>query len=471
MPPQRASQLVWLGDLGDGKSKSSSDFHKYVTPNKEAAAHPTVQSCLRQLETREGLSEGAYSGEERLLGQGNRIRALALIEPIARHTCLLPMTEEETAQYQVWRVLGRQELEGKIYWFHVRKVESLLHDVDVQDVATLYRGRAFSLMSEDWAHALFTAEQLGITVEDFTCWQSYSGNTIPRVILRVPKAFAHLVLSKTWSRLAVPDLRSEGFSFLAGWPGLRDLEYRQKVESGLVDLQLAFMITSFSDMCSEPPPLVGVPCLSSSAGRSQLLETLQEVAAALSGSERHTQVLANVYRSARAVQALSDDHLICYEDKREGTKLKFSLMDMLNCFRVAGLLHADEDLREVLELSVQVCLPSSVAREAVAFIRGNDAGRMKVPSKATLSRCRGRVDVAWMLFVRKRIANMIHQQGLKVFIQTDATWQAGLEYQCTLANFVACTDLFDLFKDRSQVSCAVSSCKLMLSIMVRVLIS
>ena len=144
---------------------------------------------------------------------------------------------------------------------------------------------------------------------------------------------------------------------------------------------------------------------------------------------------------------MSDELLVCQQDRAVGGSRKYSVLDMLNCFRIAGLLHADEDLREVLGLACQVCLAPSLAAEAVAFIQGKSGETMKVPSKAALSRCRGRVDVAWMLHTRKRLDSLI-QNGLKVFVQTDATWQGGLEYQCTLAHFVAFDALLPLHEDR-----------------------
>ena len=457
-------QVVWLASLGDGFCKVALSTKRFARPNKAASEHSIVQSCLRGLEESEGLSQGTYSGDGGHLASGNTIIAVALIEPIAQHTCLLPMSEEEQAQYQVWRCLAQSELEGSLYWFRVLKVEPLAIPVEVDDAVGILkvRGYAFSLMSADWAAALFTEQQLQVSCNEFNIWQSFSDNKVPRIVLRLPKPFVFLVVSRAWSRLAVPDICiSGGFSFLAGWPNTRDIERHEKCESGLLDLQRRFVHTAFSRLLSKAEPLeVEGPRLSlyDSAGREQLLQTLRDVAASVSGNP---DLLDKVYNSARMVQAMSDEVLVhrfghAKEPGLKGQKRsrKYDLMDMLHCYRIAGMLHSDKDLRDVFSLSCQVCLPPGLAREATSFIDGSNTDEMAVPSKSTLSRCHGRIDIAWMLHVRKRISRMMEQRGLRVFIQTDATWQGGLEYQCTLANFVAKDDLLLLHKDRCLLACA-----------------
>ena len=460
--------------MGDGFCKVAFSNKRWAMPNRAASDHSVVQSCLRALEEHEGLAEGTYSGDGGYLGSGNTIIAVALIEPIARHICLLPMSEEEKAQYQVWRCLAQADLEGSLYWFRVLKVEPLAVPVAVDKAVSFYRGNAFSLTSEEWAATLFTVPQLGVSCDEFNIWQSFSEDKVPRLVLRLPKPFVFLVASRAWSRLAVPDIDT-GFSFLAGWPTTRSIQRYEKCESGLQDLQRGFVHTAFSQLLSEEESLPEGPRISlhNSAGREQLLQTLQDVASAVSGN---IDLLKKVYSSARMVQDMSDEILVfqhghAKEPGRGQRSHKYDLLDMLHCYRLAGLLHSDRDLKEVFSLSCQVCLPPAAAREAIAFIEGSATDEMAVPSKSTLSRCHGRVDVAWMLHVRKRISRLIEQRGLRVFVQTDATWQGGLEY-----HFVAQDDLRLLHKDSCLLrvqfrhcSCKRPSLKFLLLLLVAAL--
>ena len=185
------------------------------------------------LESQQGLGDGAYSSDGRLSGPGNVINSIALLEPIARHTCLLHLSQEEQAQYQVWRVLAREELEGALYWFRVVKIEPLPAAVEVQRVASVHKGRAFSLVSEEWANTLFTPQQLGMSTDAFSVWQGFSSGQPPRLLLRLPKPVVLLLVNGMWARLAVPDIQAEGFSFLVGWPGVRDIERHEKTQTGL----------------------------------------------------------------------------------------------------------------------------------------------------------------------------------------------------------------------------------------------
>jgi hypothetical protein len=58
--------------------------------------------------------------------------------------------------------------------------------------------------------------------------------------------------------------------------------------------------------------------------------------------------------------------------------------------------------------------------------------------------------VAWTLLMRCWVMERLRQgggRGLRVFAQTDATWQAKQEYQVTVLNFVDAADLKLLHQD------------------------
>ena len=116
-------------------------------------------------------------------------------------------------------------------------------------------------------------------------------------------------------------------------------------------------------------------------------------------------------------------------------------------------------LRMALKHACAVILPPDAKQEALDFIDGVDNGisdRMRIPSTATLSRCRARLDVAWTLLFRNWLSGHLRAKGgsgVSLYIQTDATWQARQEYQVTLLNIVHKDCLLDLHKDRAVVTC------------------
>lgn len=111
----------------------------------------------------------------------------------------------------------------------------------------------------------------------------------------------------------------------------------------------------------------------------------------------------------------------------------------------------DSNLRETLKLACLVSMPKQAAQHAASFIDGHDHDRMRVPSAATMSRVRARLDTAWMLYFRDYIVKQklvtFGGAGVRLFVQTDATWQARQEYQVTVLNMVDCADCFQLHKD------------------------
>ena len=125
---------------------------------------------------------------------------------------------------------------------------------------------------------------------------------------------------------------------------------------------------------------------------------------------------------------------------------------------VTGALQNDKDLRDMIKHVCEVALPPQVAADALAFIEGSeDSGQLKVPSIdsiATMSRVRARVDVAWMLLTREWVMSRLlvgGGAGLRVYVQTDATWQAKQGYQVTVLNFVEMTNFVNLHKDHSPL--------------------
>ena len=186
------------------------------------------------------------------------------------------------------------------------------------------------------------------------------------------------------------------------------------------------------------------------AGRHALKKVLQDAAGAVNGCDpldraRREELLQNLLSAAEAIQEAEDSHMTFSRLHLTGRHShRYNVTALLQYFFISGFLRSDSDLCEVIEWCCQVALPKDVSECALAFIRGAEGSTFRVPSAATLSRARFKV-VAWMLIFRKHLESL---GELKIVVQTDATAQAGRQYQITIVNFVQVSDLQMLHKDR-----------------------
>ena len=69
---------------------------------------------------------------------------------------------------------------------------------------------------------------------------------------------------------------------------------------------------------------------------------------------------------------------------------------------------------------------------------------MRLPSKASLSRMRGRVDVAWMLKFRSLLQYMMDNGGVTIYPMVDPSPQGGRDYEMVVMSVIASRDLVQL---------------------------
>ena len=81
--------------------------------------------------------------------------------------------------------------------------------------------------------------------------------------------------------------------------------------------------------------------------------------------------------------------------------VRYRCSHLLNCFLMADLLRTDAKLKHALEIAMRCCLPRVVADSIQRILEASDT----VPSKASLSRWRFLVDVAYLLYQRDLYSN------------------------------------------------------------------
>ena len=442
--------VLWLGTLNDGKAKSSGHRTDYVFLNQAAARHQTVKSGLRKYEDQEDLPPGR---SDSLLGTGDQIIALAMVEPCQQHHALVALDEDMQCQYDVFRYFAAEDIDGRLYYLRVLKVERLPAPVAVTLASERTRGRCLSFVRSEWAKVFFSVECLGIPSAELSWWKEQTGGQAPTVLLRTLKAFAFLAVAKIWKCIAVPDFTASGVSIIAGWSSVvtRRRQSRESLED-LLFLRNAFL--TGRDLAQKrmlETAALPSPTLASTAGQSFLQSTLRSLGEFLQGGRPVADwesMLQQLYSASRIVQAAQDEHVFWqFENEGLSSRCKHSVLKLLDFFFLAQYLHNDGDLRHVLLLAASACmLPSEAEQVKRRLERPDSASTMRVPSAATISRARGRIDAAYMLLYREFLEHRL-DRGDRVYVQCDATWQAHREYQICLLNLLNGSNLHDLQKD------------------------
>lgn len=364
------SQVVWLASFGDGKRDVSGHRVQHKWINEECSVNGTVKSSLKAYECAHGLEEGAVLSR---FVSGNEVVGLVWLEPLAEHHSLLPLSLEMQAQFDVWNNLGDGcPLHGDFFHFNVLKAQPLLQRLSLKDAETKSgRSTCFFHMNDVWAQRFFATNVLGVDETALKVWRELSGEKIPTLALKVPKPIAFLVANGFWRKLSVPGQLSN-MDLKAGWRVKHILRADSSKE--LQNLRDSFLFLPSHELataCSNAQEhLFNV---ASVKGKKKLLEFLQSIDTVLFQDARPPTPEAKrglrlqLMASAKALQV---DQFQVSDFRRQHDVLlmkrrKYPAIRLLHFFWVAGSLHHDQELRDMLRHVCLVALPPDMAEEAV----------------------------------------------------------------------------------------------------------
>ena len=437
-------QVVWLASFSDGKRTATDCRVRHKWLNKEAETERHVRQTLADFDA--GKSYNHFPGHQ--------ICGLALLSPRSCHHALLPLDEQMQSQHNMWSMLNGSPMDGNLYYFQVLQCDSTLYGVPLDDTRT-GRTTCFFHLDHAWAQRSFTTDILGITQARLNRLKFHTGGVAPTLTLRLPKAVAFLVISHKWSTVAVPDSLQQ-INLMAGWDSRhvrkRDVRNELRQLKQALDESVSFpMVHALANADPQPFDVV------SQCGKAEMQRLLQETALFLvQGRPMTDEARCDLHvKLLSAAQALQKAEISVNIFRQDGNFLhkarKFSAIRLLEYFWVSGALSNDRDLRETLKQACLVSMPTEEGKHAAAFIEGGGHERLRVPSASTISRVRGRLDTAWMLYFREHVVTpklkCCGGSGVRVFVQTDATWQARQEYQVTVLNLVDHAHLLQLHKD------------------------
>ena len=230
-------------------------------------------------------------------------------------------------------------------------------------------------------------------------------------IVHLPSPIAQLCAIQAWSQFAVCDMRH---SIFKGWgvgasPAIWTHEQYPAVRfpapaiENIIQPETASLFTQqlrtiFNGVRDEVARDHG----------EQMVERMHVIAASM---EQHVGGMHATYGSEAAVLRAGQD--------------TYNVFYLLHCFLLCNLLRSDKSLEEAVKHACMIVLPRHVKDVVVKMLEDK---RRPMPSASTVSRLRLKVDVAWMLMVRKELAQKM-EDGIVVHCMADSSPQGGHDYE------------------------------------------
>ena len=146
--------------------------------------------------------------------------------------------------------------------------------------------------------------------------------------------------------------------------------------------------------------------------------------------------LSSLHDIMACVQAKVDDLSLLDQGQcpLRSRNTKYATLQSIHAFCLSQELKNDSHLRAVCQWALRLSLPESLADEYVQTLCKEDSS-IRMPSAATMSRLRARVDVAWTLTFREKVKELI-AEGFTAYLTWDASPQGGKELEMFVWNFV-----------------------------------
>ena len=183
---------------------------------------------------------------------------------------------------------------------------------------------------------------------------------------------------------------------------------------------------------------------------------LREVKMAVTSLAEQCQVslqdetLRNLRMQVLAAESYVDTLHHFRRDLIHGSRRHFSVSHLLRCFFLCRHLSNSDSFRAVVINALKICLPAQITTPFIKM--WEELCELPVPSSATMSRFRGRLDVTWMLIWRDRF-HVALQTGLIAYVGIDSSPQAGRDYMVVITDVVASSEIPMLWDSYVYLCC------------------
>ena len=267
--------------------------------------------------------------------------------------------------------------------------------------------------------------------------------------LRVAKPYAALVAGKFLHHLAVAELEHLARPIMnISWAHHSCLEHQKY--RGLVQLRDSFIALSDGQplWMSVPPATdtINKHATMTSDSLNLLLIRFRRIMRFLPPVVRGDFVTPEMDEEMRSLHDIMACAQSCIEKTKSrehtcsGNSVRFDAMLLVNSFVTCQLIRNDSMLRKVAIGALKCWAPDFLSEEYIDKALA-DAGAKRLPSAATISRIRARIDVAYMLSMRGQLRKSLHcadcaESGITLNITADKSPQGGREYEMIVVDYV-----------------------------------
>ena len=342
----------------------------------------------------------------------DHILGVCLAEPDFAYDALCNLSPAQGMQRDFFRSLHTPDcsLHGLLVFFLIKHCLPFPGNMPVQRVGLRKCRNFFAPMQEGQLERLLVA--FGEAQVDVPQWlHDGTQHGAVQFIVHLPSPIAKLCAIQAWSQFSVCDMRH---SIFKGWgvgasptiwtheqypaarfpaPAIENII--QPETASLFSEQLRRIFNGVRDEVARDHG-------------EQMVERMHVIAASM---EQHVGGMHATYGSEAAVLRAGQD--------------TYNVFYLLHCFLLCNLLRSDKSLEEAVRHACMIVLPRHVKDVVVKMLEDK---RRPMPSASTVSRLRLKVDVAWMLMVRKELAEKM-EAGIVVHCMADSSPQGGHDYE------------------------------------------
>lgn len=421
------SQVVWIASCPDTsfrERRTVRDTQKVFKErlcnlNRSAQTKAILEECERQQLGIDDLPS-------------DHVLGVAFVKPTYLFDALQELAPEEKLQLDVFQRLHPADcgLHSSLCFFQAVEIAELPASMAVQRVGTRKPRNFFSLLQEGQLERLL--EILQGAGRPLPGWltQGMAQNLASFIVL-LPKPIALLLVRGSWSKFCVCDMSS---SLFKGWGSgacpavwrrdqFPDARLPPPAVENIVEPHTA---SKFTDQLQHIFRCFIEGGAADEEASENLLNEMHVIAASL---RRHSAAMQAAYGSEVAVLRAGQN--------------TYNVSYLLHCFLLGDLLKADASLEDAVRHSCHIVLPTHIKDVVLGML---DDKKRPLPSPATISRLRLKVDVAWMMTVRKKIADMM-REGIVVNCMADSSPQGGHDYELVHLTVLHRPDLAQLHVD------------------------
>ena len=186
----------------------------------------------------------------------------------------------------------------------------------------------------------------------------------------------------------------------------------------------------------------------------EVVDNVRNALAPLIAERGNGHQLEDTHHAISSLQMLVDDiEQFDIDCGIEGTLMnneKYPIMKLLEAFHACGVLKNDTKFKEAAAAALRAALPKQISGPFLRRLLHQDN---RMPSATTISRLRGRVDVALMILTRKLLQSTIDigDGGFVLYPMVDSSPQGGRDYEMVCLQIVFRVHLARLHEDIRQL--------------------